>query len=54
VLIIFHVAKELSGQVRKGEKGMPVVFYNVSKKEDAQGKEKKVTILQYSTVFNIA
>jgi antirestriction protein ArdC len=52
--LTFNQAKELGGQVRKGEKGMPVVFYKVPKKEDAQGKEKKVAILQYSTVFNIA
>ncbi|MBF9239638.1 DUF1738 domain-containing protein [Hymenobacter sp. BT683] len=52
--LTFNQARELGGCVRKGEKGMPVVFYKVSKKEDAQGKEKKVAILQYSTVFNIA
>ncbi|TGE06467.1 ArdC family protein [Hymenobacter fodinae] len=52
--LTYNQARELGGQVRKGEKGMPVVFFKVSKKEDAQGKEKKVAILQYSTVFNIA
>lgn len=52
--LTYNQARELGGQVRKGEKGMPVVFYKVSRKEDAQGKEKKVAILQYSTVFNIA
>lgn len=52
--LTYNQAKELGGQVRKGEKGMPVVFYKVSKKEDAKGQEKKVAILQYSTVFNIA
>jgi antirestriction protein ArdC len=51
--LTFNQARELGGCVRKGEKGMPVVFYQVSKKEDAQGKDKKVAILQYSTVFNI-
>ncbi|QIL78406.1 ArdC family protein [Hymenobacter sp. HDW8] len=52
--LTFNQACELGGCVRKGEKGMPVVFYKTGKKEDAQGKEKKVAILQYSTVFNIA
>ena len=52
--LTFNQARELGGCVRRGEKGMPVVFYKTSKKEDAQGKEKKVAILQYSTVFNIA
>ncbi|AMJ64006.1 ArdC family protein [Hymenobacter sp. PAMC 26628] len=52
--LTFNQARELGGCVRKGEKGMPVVFYKVGKKEDAKGQEKKVAILQYSTVFNIA
>ncbi|WP_400194277.1 ArdC family protein [Hymenobacter sp. B81] len=52
--LTYKQAQELGGQVRRGEKGMPVVFWKVSKKEDAQGKEKKVAFLQYSTVFNIA
>lgn len=52
--LTYNQAKELGGQVRKGEKGMPVVFYKVTKREDAQGEEKQRAILQYSTVFNIA
>ncbi|MFC7670686.1 ArdC family protein [Hymenobacter humi] len=52
--LTFNQARELGGCVRKGEKGMPVVFFKVSKKVDALGKEKKVAILQYSTVFNIS
>lgn len=52
--LTFNQARELGGCVRKGEKGMPVVFYKVGKKEDANGQEKKVAVLQYSTVFNIA
>ena len=52
--LTYKQAQELGGQVRRGEKGMPVVFWKVSKKEDAQGKEKKVAYLQYSTVFNVA
>ncbi len=52
--LTYKQAQELGGQVRRGEKGMPVVFWKVSKKEDAKGQEKKVAYLQYSTVFNIA
>ncbi|SMB80991.1 domain of unknown function DUF1738 [Hymenobacter roseosalivarius DSM 11622] len=52
--LTFNQARALGGSVRKGEKGMPVVFYKTGKKEDTQGQEKKVAILQYSTVFNIA
>ena len=33
--LLFNQAQELGGQVRKGEKGMPVVFYKMSKKEGA-------------------
>ena len=52
--LTFNQARELGGCVRKGEKGMPVVFYQTGKKEDAKGQEKKVAILKYSTVFNIS
>ena len=52
--LTFNQARELGGGVRKGEKGMPVVFYQVGKKENARGEEKKVAILHYSTVFNIS
>lgn len=52
--LTFNQTRELGGCVRKGEKGMPVVFYKAGKKEDAKGQEKKVAILQYSTVFNIS
>lgn len=52
--LTFKQARELGGCVRKGEKGMPVVFYSVTKREDEAGKEKKQAYLQYSTVFNIA
>ena len=52
--LTYNQAKELGGQVRRGEKGMPVVFFTVTKKEDGKGEEKKKAFLKYSTVFNVA
>jgi antirestriction protein ArdC len=49
----YNQAKLLGGQVCKGEKGMPVVFYKTTKREDAKSKEKKGMFLKYSTVFNV-
>ena len=51
--LTYNQAKELGGQVRRGEKGMPVVFFTVTK-EDGTGEEKKKAFLKYSTVFNVA
>ena len=52
--LTYNQAKELGGQVRRGEKGMPVVFFTVTKKGDGTGKEQKKAFLKYSTVFNVA
>lgn len=52
--LTYNQARALGGQVRRGEKGMPVVFYKITKHEDAQGKEKKGMFLKYSTVFNVS
>ncbi|MDO7887836.1 ArdC family protein [Hymenobacter cheonanensis] len=52
--LTYNQAKELGGQVRRGEKGMPVVFFTVTKKDDGKGEEKKKAFLKYSTVFNVA
>lgn len=49
---------ELGGQVRKGEKGAPVIFWasNTYIKDGANGdkEEKKGLILKYYTVFNLS
>jgi len=50
----YNQAKAVGGQVRKGEKGLPVVFYKIIKREDAKGKEKKGMLLRYSTVFHVS
>lgn len=44
----------LGGQVRKGEKGTPIVFWKKITIEDREtGKDKSIPLLRYYTVFNI-
>jgi len=46
----FKTAQELGGTVRKGEHGIPVVFYTlIDDKDDAK---KQIPIMRYTTVFN--
>lgn len=48
-------AKELGGNVKKGAKGFPVVYYNFVEKQAEQPHEeaKKIPFLKYYTVFSI-
>lgn len=50
--LTFKQAKEMGGNVRKGEKGMPVIFWKLYEKENAEGEMKKLPVLRYYTVFN--
>lgn len=51
--LTFKQALALGGNVRKGAKGHPVVYYNVSVRENEQtGKEEKLPFLKYYTVFS--
>lgn len=53
--LTFKQATEKKGNVRKGEKGTPVVYYNFVEIEDREtGDEKAIPFLRYYTVFNIA
>jgi len=53
--LTFKQAAERGGSVLKGEKGWPVVFWKIDKKQDEEtGEEKTVPILRYYTVFNVA
>jgi antirestriction protein ArdC len=47
-------AGELGGNVKKGEKGTPVVFWNWINQVDDEEKEKNVPFMRYYTVFNVA
>lgn len=52
--LTYKQAKELGGQVRKGETSTLVVFWKIDKKTDEQTKEEKVyRILRYYRVFNV-
>lgn len=55
--VTYKQAKTKGGQVRKGECGTQVVFWNIKEKEvendDGEKEVKKTFILRYYTVFNI-
>jgi antirestriction protein ArdC len=51
----FHQVKEAGGSVRKGERGVPVVFWKVYTTADRDtGDEEKRFVLRQYTVFNAA
>jgi len=51
----FNQVKTAGGSVRKGERGVPVVFWKVYTKEDQEiGDEEKRFVLRYFTVVNAA
>jgi antirestriction protein ArdC len=53
--LTYRQARVKGGQVRKGEKGSPVVFWQFNKHRDADtGKEKTIPFLRYYTVFNLS
>jgi len=61
IYLTYRQATELGGNVRRGEKGWPVVYWKMleAKNTDDSGKEtegepKKIPFLRYFTVFNIA
>jgi antirestriction protein ArdC len=52
--LTFNQAKELGGSVKRGEKGIPVVFWKILKKEEENSqKEVNIPFLRYYTVFNV-
>jgi len=46
--------KKIGGSVKHGEHGHVVIFWKTQKKEEADGQEKKHSLLRYYKVFNIA
>lgn len=56
--LTFNEARERGGQVRKGEQGTPVIFWNWTTRQvrstDGEIEEKDVPFLRYYTVFNLA
>lgn len=51
--ITYKQANRFGGHVRKGERGMPVVFWKFLDTEDDDGKAKQIPLLRYYTVFNV-
>lgn len=50
--VSYKQAIDLGGQVKKGEKGVPITFWKMLKVKE-EGEEKDIPILRYSTVFNL-
>lgn len=52
--LTFRQARELGGNIRKGAKGMPVIYYHVTTRTDEQtGEEEKMPFIKYYTVFSV-
>lgn len=52
--LTFRQAKELGGNIRKGAKGLPVIYYNVTTRTNQQtGEEEKTPFIKYYTVFSV-
>ena len=51
--LTYRQAQEAGGNVRKGEKGCPVIYWNFQEVEGKDGKEKKIPFARYFTVFSI-
>ena len=53
--VTYKQAQDLGGQVRRGEKGTPVVFWQMLEKENAEtGEMTNIPMARYYTVFNIS
>ncbi|PKN69067.1 MAG: hypothetical protein CVU54_12210 [Deltaproteobacteria bacterium HGW-Deltaproteobacteria-12] len=50
----FKQARDLGGNVKKDEKGTPVVFWNWLNQIDDEGNEKNIPFMRYYTVYNVA
>jgi len=51
--LTYKQAKELGGNIQKGEKGSPVVFWKWLEKKSDDETEEKIPMLRYYTVFNV-
>ena len=50
--LTFKQVQTLNGQVKKGEKSFPVVFWKILEEEE-NGETKKIPFLRYHSVFNV-
>jgi len=51
--LTFKQVQALGGQVKKGERSFPVIFWKVFQ-EEVEGETKRIPFLRYHNVFNIA
>jgi antirestriction protein ArdC len=51
--VTFKQALDLGGNVRKGEKSTPVVYFGVTEKEDDSGEAREVRFLKTYAAFNV-
>ena len=52
--LTYKQAQALGGNVKKGAKGIPVVFWNFPKKNEVTGEKEGAPFMRYYTVFNVA
>jgi antirestriction protein ArdC len=52
--LTYKQAQGLGGNVRKGEKGNPIVFWNFIEKQKANGEIGKIAFLRSYTVFSVS
>ncbi len=55
--LTFKQAKEMGGEVKKGEHGWPVIFWKLQEIDEtipSTGELKQVPVLRYYTVFNVS
>jgi antirestriction protein ArdC len=52
--LTYKQAQSLGGNVRKGEKGTPIIFWNFVEKKKANGDMGKVAFLRSYTVFSVS
>lgn len=52
--VTYNQCKDIGANVKKGEKGLPIVFWNFKKEnEDDPDNEKTYAFIKYYTVFNV-
>lgn len=52
--LTYNQAKKLGGNVKKGEKGSPIVFWKMWERKNADGEVSRIPCLRYYTGFNVA
>ena len=52
--LTYKQAKSLKGNVKKGEKGIPIIYWNFTKKDENDIDSKDRAFMRYYTVFNVS